>query len=74
MRKLLGQKGIGGSKEPWFYLEKDTKGKFYYVHEWDNMSHNLQTDSGERRIPLEEAEGERHYQEALELSQNWQDD
>lgn len=71
MRKLIGQKGIGGNRESWFYLEKDADGEFYYVHEWGNMSHNLSTDSGERRMPLNEAADEAYYQEALSLSQNW---
>lgn len=68
MRHSIGQKGIGGNNESWYYLEQDElTGNFYYIHEWHNMNFRLKVDEGEKRTPLHEAEGKPFHKEALEL-------
>lgn len=68
-RVQIGQHGVGGNNESWYSLEySDSKDEFYYVHEWNNMNYSLQIDSGERRIHLKQAVGERFYSEALQIA------
>ena len=47
----------------WAY-EPET-GSAFWVHEWSNLSYSLQTDSGEKRLPLAEASRESFYNEAI---------
>ena len=73
MKEQIGQRGIGGNRESWYYLEKDEgSGDLFYIHEWDNMSHNLSSKSGSEKVPLSEAEGRPFYDEAIELSKKWE--
>ncbi|MGH1411212.1 MULTISPECIES: hypothetical protein [Aeromonas] len=66
MRINIGQKGIGGNNESWYYLEfNEHEGRFYHVHEWHNMNHSLSVDEGEERTPLEQAKEKRFYAEAI---------
>jgi outer membrane protein assembly factor BamE (lipoprotein component of BamABCDE complex) len=69
MRVKVGEKGVGGNNESWYYVEKDeVNGVFFYIHEWNNMNHQLKINEGESKIPLEEAVGKPFYKEAKELS------
>jgi hypothetical protein len=71
MRIKIGQSGIGGNNESWYYLEfSEEEGIFYHVHEWNNMSHSLQISEGEEKTPLEEARSKRFYTEAIQLIKN----
>lgn len=70
MRYQVGSIGIGGRDESWFYAEYvPEKGQAFWVHEWNNLSYSLQTTEGERKVPLEEAKGERFYREAVAVIQ-----
>lgn len=72
MRKLIGQTGIGGNNESWYYIEKcPNTSEFFYIHEWNNMSYSLSIDSGERKIPLAEAKGAKFFEKAMELCEQW---
>ncbi len=67
MRFDLGQKGIGGRDESWFYLVHDEAADdFFLVHEWSNMS-GLRVIPGEERLPILEASGNRYYSDAVAL-------
>lgn len=66
MRIKIGQSGIGGNNESWYYLEfAENEGKFYHVHEWHNMSHSLSVNEGEEKTPLEQSKSKRFYAEAI---------
>ncbi|POQ05504.1 hypothetical protein [Pseudomonas syringae] len=68
MRYQIGQHGIGGRDESWFYAEYEAEtGKAYWVHEWQNMNHNLQVNEGERKIELQEAGSEQYYSNAVAI-------
>lgn len=70
MRYRIGTNGVGGRKESWYYAEYlPEEGKAFWVHEWDNLSYSLERDEGERKIPLEEASGERFYNAAVAVIQ-----
>ncbi|MNJ60148.1 hypothetical protein D3C77_558610 [compost metagenome] len=70
MRYQVGTSGVGGNNESWFYAEYEAEtGKAFWVHEWENMTFSLQTSSGEKRIPLEDASDKRFYKEAAEIIQ-----
>lgn len=70
MRYKIGQHGIGGRDESWYYVEYDAEtGEAYWVHEWDNLSYQLQTNSGEKKVELSQAAGKSFYQEAVALMQ-----
>lgn len=71
MRKQIGESGIGGRNESWYYVEKDSEGHFFYIHEWNNMDYQLRIDSGETKTPLADAVGRSFYDQALKLSENW---
>ncbi|SFZ78148.1 hypothetical protein [Chitinimonas taiwanensis] len=66
MRVKIGQSGVGGNNESWYYLEfAEEEAKFYHVHEWNNMSFSLSVNEGEERTPLEQSKGKRFYEEAI---------
>lgn len=66
MRYHVGSIGIGGRDESWFHAEYEPEtGKAYWVHEWHNLSHSQEVNEGERRVPLEDAKGERFYTDAV---------
>lgn len=67
MRFDLGQKGIGGRDESWFYLDHDeATDEFFLVHEWSNMS-GLRVIPGEEKVPILEASSNRYYSDAVAL-------
>ena len=68
MRYQIGEHGIGGRDESWYYVEFDEgTGEAFWIHEWDNLNHRLQSNSGETRLPLSEASGKSFYSEALKV-------
>ena len=65
MRFNLGQKGVGGRNESWYYLvRKEADDDFELVHEWSNMS-GLSGTSGEERKPITESAGRSYYSNAV---------
>ncbi|QNR42581.1 hypothetical protein [Pseudomonas syringae] len=68
MRYKIGEHGIGGRDEKWYYAEYDPRtGDAFLVIEWDNIAHNLRTHSGEERIPMEKAKDQPFYEKAAEI-------
>lgn len=56
MRYKIGETGKNGRNESWYFVEYEPEtGSAFWVHEWSNLSYSLQTDEGEKRVPLEEA-------------------
>jgi hypothetical protein len=77
MRYQIGETGKNGRNESWYFVEYEAEtGTAFWVHKWNNLSHSLQMDEGEERLPLEEASKKHFYDEALkQLQENhpeWQ--
>lgn len=68
MRYKIGEHGIGGRNETWYYVEFDeSTGQAFWVREWDNLNHRLQTNEGKERVELREASGKSFYEEAMRV-------
>ncbi|PWY39038.1 hypothetical protein [Pseudomonas sp. RW405] len=71
MRYKIGDHGIGGWNESWYFAEYDPEtGRAYWVRVWDNLDHKFNSSEGEKRLPLEEAAGQSFYEKAVEVIQN----
>lgn len=70
MRYSIGEHGVGGRYESWYYAEYDAAtGKAYWIREWDNVDYQLNHSAGEKKVPLEDAVGSQFYEEAVEVIQ-----
>jgi len=70
MRYKIGEHGVGGRNESWYFVEYEPEtGKAFWVREWDNVDYKLNHSAGENKTPLEEASGKSFYVEALEVIQ-----
>lgn len=68
MRHQIGQHGIGGRNESWYYVEYDeATDEVFYVHEWHNLDYQLKTNEGEKKTPILEAKDFQYYRHAA----NW---
>lgn len=68
MRYKLAEHGIGGRNESWYYVEFDEgTGEAFLIHEWDNLSSSLSTNSGEKRVPMAESQGSVYYDDAVRI-------
>ena len=70
MRYRIGEIGIGGRKESWYYAEYESEtGKAFWVREWDNVGFDLSHSAGEEKVPLEEAVRNQFYEKAVAVIQ-----
>lgn len=70
MRYKIGEHGVGGRNESWYYAEYEPEtGKAFWIREWDNVDYKLNHSAGEKKVPLEEAAGSQFYEEAVEVIQ-----
>jgi len=68
MRYPIGQVGIGGRNESWYYVEYDPEaGKAFWVHKWDRVNYKLQSDDGELKVDLNDATNKPYYDEAIKV-------
>lgn len=68
MRYKLAEHGIGDRSEAWYYVEYDEEtGGAFLIHEWDNLSHSLSSNSGEKRVPMAEAQKRLYYGAAVRV-------